>query len=127
MTDITACLFAALSRSYEIERCVGEGGMATVYLAEDLKHDRKVAIKVLRPELAAVLGAERFVQEIKIAARLNHPHILPLFDSGTVWLDKALDDRDSLLVVTKSMPGEEWGVLKRDPRFNDLVKRIGLE
>ena len=56
--------------------------MATVYLAEDLKHDRKVAIKVLKPELAAVLGAERFVQEIKTTAALQHPHILPLFDSG---------------------------------------------
>src|SRR5689334_25142889 len=58
--------------------------MATVYLAEDLKHDRKVAIKVLKPELAAVLGAERFVVEIKTTAALSHPHILPLFDSGTV-------------------------------------------
>ena len=56
--------------------------MATVYLAEDLKHDRKVALKVLKPELAAVLGAERFVQEIKTTAALQHPHILPLFDSG---------------------------------------------
>ncbi len=56
--------------------------MATVYLAEDLKHERKVAVKVLRPELAAVLGAERFVQEIKTTANLQHPHILPLFDSG---------------------------------------------
>jgi len=57
--------------------------MATVYLAEDLRHDRKVAVKVLRPELAAVLGAERFVHEIKTTAALQHPHILPLFDSGT--------------------------------------------
>ena len=57
--------------------------MATVYLAEDLKHERKVALKVLKPELAAVLGAERFVQEIKTTAALQHPHILPLFDSGT--------------------------------------------
>ena len=56
--------------------------MATVYLAEDLKHDRKVALKVLRPELAAVIGAERFLQEIKTTANLQHPHILPLFDSG---------------------------------------------
>ncbi len=56
--------------------------MATVYLAHDVKHDRKVAVKVLRPELAAVLGAERFIQEIKTTANLQHPHILPLFDSG---------------------------------------------
>ena len=75
-------LAAALSDRYKIERELGAGGMATVYLAEDLKHDRKVALKVLRPELAAVLGADRFVQEIKTTAALQHPHILPLFDSG---------------------------------------------
>jgi tRNA A-37 threonylcarbamoyl transferase component Bud32 len=73
---------AALADRYRIERELGQGGMATVYLAEDLKHNRKVAIKVLKPELAAVLGAERFVQEIKTTAALSHPHILPLFDSG---------------------------------------------
>jgi serine/threonine-protein kinase len=75
-------LIAALADRYRIEREVGEGGMATVYLAQDLKHDRKVAIKVLRPELAAVIGAERFLAEIKTTANLQHPHILPLFDSG---------------------------------------------
>jgi serine/threonine-protein kinase len=73
----------ALADRYRIERELGQGGMATVYLAEDLKHKRKVAIKVLKPELAAVLGAERFVQEITTTAALQHPHILPLFDSGT--------------------------------------------
>ena len=76
-------LAAALSGRYRIERELGEGGMATVYLAEDLKHDRKVAIKVLKPELAAVLGADRFLAEIKTTASLQHPNILPLFDSGT--------------------------------------------
>jgi eukaryotic-like serine/threonine-protein kinase len=76
-------LASALADRYRIERELGAGGMATVYLAEDLKHDRKVAIKVLKPELAAVLGAERFVVEIKTTASLQHPHILPLFDSGT--------------------------------------------
>jgi Tol biopolymer transport system component len=75
-------LAAALADRYRLERELGAGGMATVYLAADLKHDRKVAIKVLKPELAAVLGAERFVQEIKTTAALSHPHILPLFDSG---------------------------------------------
>ncbi|MFV1987763.1 MAG: protein kinase [Gemmatimonadota bacterium] len=75
-------LKAALSGRYQIERELGEGGMATVYLAEDLKHDRKVAVKVLKPELAAVVGAERFLAEIKTTANLQHPHILPLFDSG---------------------------------------------
>jgi len=75
-------LTAALADRYHIERELGQGGMATVYLAADLKHDRQVAVKVLRPELAAVLGAERFVVEIKTTAALQHPHILPLFDSG---------------------------------------------
>ncbi len=76
-------LAAALADRYRIERELGTGGMATVYLAHDVKHDRKVALKVLKPELAAVLGAERFVVEIKTTAALQHPHILPLFDSGT--------------------------------------------
>jgi serine/threonine-protein kinase len=75
-------LAAALLDRYRIERELGAGGMATVYLAEDLKHDRQVAIKVLRPELAAVIGADRFLAEIKTTANLQHPHILPLFDSG---------------------------------------------
>jgi eukaryotic-like serine/threonine-protein kinase len=75
-------LAAALADRYRIERELGAGGMATVYLAEDLKHRRRVAVKVLKPELAAVLGAERFVQEITTTAALQHPHILPLFDSG---------------------------------------------
>ena len=73
---------AALDGRYRIERELGEGGMATVYLADDLKHERKVALKVLKPELAAVVGAERFLAEIKTTANLQHPHILPLFDSG---------------------------------------------
>ena len=83
MSTIAERLTAALADRYRIERELGQGGMATVYLAEDLKHDRKVALKVLKPELAAVLGAERFVVEIKTTAALQHPNILPLFDSGT--------------------------------------------
>jgi len=75
-------LNAALSGRYRIERQLGEGGMATVYLADDLRHERKVALKLLKPELAAVVGAERFLGEIKTTANLQHPHILPLFDSG---------------------------------------------
>jgi Tol biopolymer transport system component/tRNA A-37 threonylcarbamoyl transferase component Bud32 len=75
-------LAGALSDRYRLERELGQGGMATVYLAEDLKHDRKVAVKVLRPELAAIIGAERFLSEIKTTANLQHPHILPLHDSG---------------------------------------------
>jgi serine/threonine-protein kinase len=80
--SIAPALVAALSERYRIERELGQGGMATVYLAEDLKHSRKVAIKVLRPELAAVVGAERFLREIATTANLRHPHILPLYDSG---------------------------------------------
>ena len=72
----------ALSDRYRLEREIGAGGMATVYLAQDVRHDRRVALKVLRPELAAVIGAERFLAEIKLTANLQHPHILPLFDSG---------------------------------------------
>jgi len=71
-----------LSGTYEIDRELGRGGMATVYLAQDKRHDRVVALKVLHPDLAANLGPERFLREIKLAARLNHPHILPLHDSG---------------------------------------------
>ena len=82
MTDVAGRLAAALSGRYRIERELGAGGMATVYLAHDEKHDRKVAIKVLKPELAAALGTERFLREITTTAGLRHPHILPLFDSG---------------------------------------------
>ncbi len=72
----------SLSQSYTIDRELGKGGMATVYLAQDVKHGRVVALKVLHPDLAASLGPDRFLREITLAARLNHPHILPLFDSG---------------------------------------------
>jgi Tol biopolymer transport system component len=82
MSDPPSRLAAALADRYRIERELGAGGMATVYLAQDLRHDRQVAIKVLRPELAAVIGAERFLSEIRTTANLQHPHILPLFDSG---------------------------------------------
>jgi hypothetical protein len=82
MSDTTSRLEAALAGRYDIERKLGEGGMASVYLADDLKHERKVAVKVLKPELAAVVGADRFLAEIKTTANLQHPHILPLFDSG---------------------------------------------
>src|SRR3954449_9159570 len=77
-------LRAALADRYRIERELGQGGMATVYLAHDLRHERKVAIKVLRPDLAAVIGAERFVREIRTIAALQHPHMLGLIDSGEV-------------------------------------------
>ena len=83
LSEITERLKTAIAERYVIERELGEGGMATVYLAHDVKHERQVALKVLRPELAAVLGADRFVQEIETTASLQHPHILPLFDSGS--------------------------------------------
>jgi TolB-like protein/tRNA A-37 threonylcarbamoyl transferase component Bud32/Tfp pilus assembly protein PilF len=100
MSDAPDRLAAALADRYRIERPLGQGGMATVYLAEDLKHNRKVAIKVLKPELAAVIAAERFLAEIKTTARLSHPHILPLFDSGdargTVYYVMPLVEGESL-------------------------------
>jgi len=91
----------ALAGRYKIERVLGEGGMATVYLAEDQKHQRKVAVKVMRPELSATLGAERFLREVQIAAKLSHPHILPLYDSG---------ESDGLLYYV--MPNVEGETLK---------------
>jgi serine/threonine protein kinase len=82
MSGAPATLAAALADRYQLERIVGRGGMATVYLARDVKHDRQVAVKVLAPEIAASLGTDRFLKEIEIAARLTHPHIVPLYDSG---------------------------------------------
>src|SRR6266550_1490858 len=82
MERVREALSAALGDRYRIERVLGRGGMATVYVAEDLRHRRQVAIKVLRPDVAAAIGAERFLREIAIAARLTHPHVLPLIDSG---------------------------------------------
>jgi len=86
-----------LADRYTLDREIGRGGMATVYLAEEAKHNRQVAIKVLRPELAATLGAERFLREIGIAARLSHPHLVPLIDSG--------DAGGLLYYVSSYMPG----------------------
>jgi serine/threonine-protein kinase len=82
MPELVERLQTALADRYRLEGEIGAGGMASVYLAHDLRHDRRVAVKVLRPELAAVIGAERFLAEIKLTANLQHPHILPLFDSG---------------------------------------------
>ncbi|MCZ6916031.1 MAG: hypothetical protein O7I93_04560 [Gemmatimonadetes bacterium] len=82
MTDQLDRLVSALAGRYDVQGELGAGGKPTVYLAEDVKHHRQVAVKVLRAELAAVIGAERFLREIAIAAGLSHPHILPLHDSG---------------------------------------------
>jgi serine/threonine-protein kinase len=112
MTDVSR-LTTAIADRYAIEREVGTGGMATVYLARDLKHDRLVALKVLRPELAAVIGAERFLHEIKVTAKLQHPHILPLHDSG---------EADSFLFYV--MPYVEGETLRE--RLN-REKQLGIE
>ncbi len=113
MTDRIDRLKAALADRYRIEHELGAGGMATVYLAEDLKHKRKVAVKVLRPELAAIIGAERFLKEIEVTANLQHPHILPLHDSG---------EADSFLYYV--MPYVE-GESLRDKLDRD--KQLGVE
>src|SRR5213593_3389077 len=98
VTDPPADLTVSLAGRYTIERVLGRGGMATVYLARDLKHDRPVALKVLRPELAASVGAERFLREIQVTAHLTHPNILPLLDSGRA--------DDFLYYVTPYVEGE---------------------
>lgn len=82
MADLPEHVTQALGDRYVVEQEIGAGGMATVYLARDVRHDRDVALKVLRPELARALGGERFVREIRTMAKLSHPHILPLYDSG---------------------------------------------
>ncbi len=123
MSEITERLTTALSDRYTIEREIGEGGMATVYLAHDVKHDRNVALKVLRPELAAVIGGDRFLNEIKVTANLKHPHILPLHDSG---------EADSFLYyVMPFVDGESLrDKLDREKQLSiedaiDLAKAIG--
>src|SRR5687768_11481959 len=114
-------LSAALAGKYAVEREVGHGGMATVYLARDLRHDRRVAIKVLREELAAAVGADRFLAEIRVTASLQHPHILPLFDSG--------NDGDLLWYVMPYVEGETLRTrLTRDGRLPaDEAVRIARE
>src|SRR5687768_3361464 len=90
MKDLISRVQACCVGRYAIERPLGEGGTATVFLARDLRHPRQVAVKVLKPELAVIVGPERFQREIETAARLNHPHILPLLDSGTFDFDSQL-------------------------------------
>ena len=113
MNDVSDRLRTALTGRYRIERELGVGGMAVVYLAEDLKHHRKVALKVLRPELAAILGADRFLKEIEVTANLQHPNILPLYDSG-----------DAPGVVYYVMPYVEGESLRQ--KLN-REKQLGLE
>jgi len=84
MNDLPDALVDALADRYRLERTLGEGGMATVYLAQDLRHNRRVAVKVMRPVVAEAMGADRFLKEIEVTAGLQHPNIVPLFDSGRV-------------------------------------------
>ncbi len=128
MADLTAHLSTALAGRYRIERRLGEGGMATVYLAEDLKHDRQVALKVLKQELWLLLGADRFLQEIKTTARLQHPHILPLYDSGSTP-GPAGDGTGLLYYVMPYVQGETLRQkLEREHQLGiDEAVRIAIE
>jgi serine/threonine-protein kinase len=107
MSSIPERLTAALSDRYLLEREIGAGGMATVYLARDLRHKRRVALKVVRPELGGSEGGQRFLREIELAARLQHPHILPVFDSGVV------DDGSGAPVPYFVMPYVEGETLRQ--------------
>src|SRR5881296_4525129 len=121
LTDLLAPLQAALADRYTIERELGRGGMATVYLAHDLKHERRVALKVLHPELVSTLGPERFQREIKLAARFQHPHILTVLDSGEaagqLWYTMPFVEGESLrerLTRERQLPLDEALQLTRD-------------
>ena len=121
--DVPEQLATALGGRYRVERGLGEGGMAVVFLAEDLKHHRPVAIKLPKPEVTAALGSERFLREIAIAATLQHPHILPLCDSG--------DAGGRLFYVMPFVEGESLrqrlAPLRADPRYLALAQRLGGE
>ena len=127
--DIPDQLTAALGDRYRIERELGRGGMATVHLAHDLKHDRQVAIKVLHPELAAVLGAERFLAEVRVTARLDHPHILTLIDSGVVSVPdarRATHDARLLYYVLPYVRGESLRKLLERERQLPLARALAI-
>lgn len=110
MTDPIAGLNAALADHYVVDRELGRGGMALVYLARDLRHERFVALKTLRPEIAVAVGRERFLREIKLAARLQHPNILPVYDSG--------DAGGTLYFVMPFVEGESLRErLEREPQL----------
>ncbi len=118
MFDTADTLNRTLADRYEVEREVGRGGMATVYLARDVRHARPVALKVLHPDLAVSIGPERFLREIQIAARLQHPHIVPLYDSGQVG--------DLLFYVMPFVAGESLRQrLEREPRL-PLEEAVGI-
>jgi serine/threonine-protein kinase len=134
LSDPLDTIKAALADRYAVERELGRGGMATVYLAQDLKHDRPVALKVLHPELAATLGPERFLQEIRLAARLQHPHILTVLDSGQaagrLWFTMPFVEGESLrdrLSREKQLPvGEAVRITVEAARALDFAHRHGV-
>jgi len=134
VADATARLSAALAGRYRIERELGAGGMATVYLAHDERHERSVALKILKPELAAVIGAERFLVEIKTTANLQHPNILPLHDSGTVegtvWYVMPLVEgeslRDRLKHETQLPIDDALGIAREVASALDYAHRHGV-
>src|SRR4249919_1046221 len=149
MTAISDRLSIALADRYRIERELGQGGMATVYLAHDLKHDRKVALKMLHPDLAATIGVDRFLSEIKVTANLQHPNILGLFDSGVAdgqayyvmpYVDgESLRDRlsretqlpvaDAITIATGVATALEYaharGVIHRDIKPENILLQSG--
>jgi serine/threonine protein kinase len=149
MVAVPPGLATALQDRYRLDRELGQGGMATVYLAHDLKHDRDVALKILRPELAAVLGRERFLAEIRLTAKLDHPHILTLIDSGEsdglLWyvvpfirgeslrqkLQREKQLRvDEALAITKQVAGaleyaHQHGVIHRDLKPENILLHEG--
>jgi dipeptidyl aminopeptidase/acylaminoacyl peptidase len=148
-SDLLSRLQSALGAHYSVERELGRGGMATVYLAQDLKHDREVALKVLRPELTAILGRERFLNEVRLTAKLDHPHILTLIDSGEtdglLWYvlpfirGESLRQRlqrerqlgvDEALAITKQIAGaldyaHARGVIHRDIKPENILLHEG--
>src|SRR5881227_594732 len=147
--DAIAQLNTALIGRYAIEREIGGGGMATVFLARDMRHDRRVALKVLKPELGAVLGVERFLAEIKVTANLQHPNLLPLFDSGEadgllfyvmpfvegeslrarIDREKQLPVDDAVHIATAIANGlqyaHEHGVIHRDLKPENILLQAG--
>jgi len=131
MPEVLAKLRDALAGRYEIERELGRGGMATVYLARDLQHERPVALKVLHPELAASLGNERFQREVKLAAKLQHPHILGVYDSGDadghLWFTMPFVDGESLrerIAREKQLPINEAVRLCREAALAFSAERF---
>lgn len=118
--DLIDSLNTALADRYELEREIGRGGMATVYLARDIRHERNVALKVLSPELGAVLGAERFLAEIRVTANLQHPNLLPLFDSGEA--NGLLFYVMPFVVATLDVSGGIPRVVRTDSLFADVYR-----